>query len=109
MGWFGATVDDAAGVSRAPGERASTQFNHAPRQPQVTLRTCGRIVYYETADEAAAAIARFRAASAEEQKAMVSPVLKCCKCGRPFPSGKGQRARNAAMDRLEDHEETCAR
>ena len=98
-----ATVDDAAGVSRAPGERASTQFNHAPRQPQVTLRTCGRIVYYETADEAAAAIARFRAASADAQKAMISKELKCCKCGRLFRG----RSRKAVKERLKAHEETC--
>mmetsp|Transcript_6396 Transcript_6396/g.21046 ORF Transcript_6396/g.21046 Transcript_6396/m.21046 type:complete len:416 (+) Transcript_6396:61-1308(+) len=92
-----------AGVVKIEDGKFSTQFNHAPRQPQVTLRTCGRIVYYETAEEAAAAIARFRAASADAQKAMISNQLKCCKCGRPFRG----RSRKVVKERLKAHEKTC--
>jgi len=57
------------------------------------LRSFGRIIIYDTADEAAAAIARFSAASADAQNLkanrMVSPQLRCCKCGTKFRAGKG--------------------
>ena len=94
-----------AGVVKREEGKFFTSFRHASRE--VSLRSFGRPIYFGTAEEAAAAMARFRAASAEEQKAMVSPVLKCSKCGTKFPAGKGASKRRAAMDRLKDHEETC--
>jgi hypothetical protein len=94
-----------AGVAKEGDGKFWTSFRHASGCG--SLRAFGQIIYFETAEEAAAAMARFRAASAEDQKAMVSPVLKCCKCGRPFPSRKGAPARNAAKERLEDHEKKC--
>lgn len=74
----------------------------------VSLRAFGRVVQYETAEEAAAAFARFRASPADAQTKMISKVLKCAKCGQGFSTrGKGQRARQLAEKRVEAHEETC--
>ncbi|KAH8061325.1 hypothetical protein JL720_13435 [Aureococcus anophagefferens] len=93
-----------AGVAKCENGKFCTNFHYA--SGSVALRACGRIIYFETAEAAAAAMARFRAASAEEQKAMLSPQLKCCKCGQLFrPKAKGK----ARLARLEDHEKTCAR
>ncbi|KAH8053156.1 hypothetical protein JL722_9823 [Aureococcus anophagefferens] len=94
------------GVAKREDGKFSTYFRHA--SGQVSLRSFGRVVHYDTAEEAAAALAEFRAASAEDQKAMVSAQLKCCKCGKKFKAiRKGQRARAQAKERLEDHEGTC--
>ena len=89
-----------AGVACKDG-KFWTFFQHA--KGQVSLSAFGSLIYFETAEEAAAAIARFRAASAEEQKAMISKQLKCCKCGQPFRG----RSRNAVKERLKAHEKTC--
>jgi hypothetical protein len=89
-----------AGVACEDG-KFWTCFLHA--KGRVSLRAFGSIIYFETAEEAAAAIARFRAASADAQKAMISNQLKCCKCGRPFRG----RSRNAVKERLKAHEKTC--
>ena len=94
-----------AGVAKCEDGKFWTNFRYA--SGLVSLRACGRIIYFDTAEEAAAAMARFRAASAEDQKAMVSPVLKCSKCGTKFRAGKGASKRRAAMDRLKDHEKKC--
>ncbi|KAH8056622.1 hypothetical protein JL722_7461 [Aureococcus anophagefferens] len=93
-----------AGVAKCENGKFCTNFHYA--SGSVALRACGRIIYFETAEAAAAAMARFRAASAEEQKAMLSPQLKCCKCGQLFrPKAKGK----ARLARLEDHEKTYVR
>ncbi|KAK7248685.1 vacuolar protein sorting-associated protein 41 [Aureococcus anophagefferens] len=94
-----------AGVAKCENGKFCTNFHYA--SGSVALRACGRIIYFETAEAAAAAMARFRAASAEEQKAMLSPQLKCCKCGQLFRPGKAKG--KARLARLEDHEKTCAR
>ena len=95
-----------AGVVKREDGKLWTYFKHA--SGYVSLRAFGRIIHFDTAEEAAAAIARFRAASAEEQKAMASSQLKCSKCGAKFRvTRKGKSARQQVVDRLEDHEETC--
>ena len=94
-----------AGVVREDG-KFRTNFRHG--SGKVSLRACGRIIYFDTAEAAAAAIARFRAASAEEQKAMANPLLKCSKCGAQFRvTRKGRSKRHEAEERLKAHEETC--
>ena len=95
----------SAGVKKGEDGKFWAHFTHA--SGKVSLRACGRIIYFETAEEAATAIARFRAASAEDQKAMVSPQLKCCKCGAKFRAGKGRSKRHEAEERLKAHEKTC--
>ena len=95
----------SAGVKKGEDGKFWAHFTHA--SGKVSLRACGRIIYFETAEEAATAIARFRAASAEEQTEMISSQLKCCKCGQLFRPGKAKG--KARLARLEDHEKTCAR
>ena len=92
------------GVKKCRGEdgKFCTQFRHASRE--VSLRAFGRPIYFGTAEEAAAAIARFRAAPADAQTEMISTQLKCCKCGHLF---RGRTSRTAAVKRLEAHEKTC--
>ena len=94
-----------AGVAKCEDGKFWTNFRYA--SGLVSLRACGRIIYFETAEEAATAIARFRAASEEEQTEMISNQLKCCKCGQLFRPGKAKG--KARLARLEDHEKTCAR
>ena len=99
-----------AGVEKYEDGKFSTKFWHtAGKHParEVSLRTCGRLDYYETAEAAAAAIAQFRAASADAQTEMISTQLKCCKCGQLFRPGKARG--KARFSRLEDHEKTCTR
>jgi len=92
------------GVAKREDGKFWTIFRHA--SGQVSLRAFGRTIFYDTAEEAAAAIARFRAAPVDAQTAMISNQLKCCKCGRTFRPGKAKG--KARLARLEAHEETCA-
>ena len=94
---------------KAHGERTyfGTKFRFGSLGA-VSLRAFGRVVQYETAEEAAAALARFRASPADAQTKMICKSLKCAKCGQGFTTrGKGQLARAKAEKRVEAHEETC--
>jgi hypothetical protein len=100
------------GVRKEPhGDHAGsfcTHFLFGSSREDVSLRSFGRTIFYETAEEAAAALARFRAAPDQAKTAMISSALKCCKCGLGFRGrGKGSHARKQAMKRVEAHEETC--